>query len=92
VPVARIACQFGTNERAMLDDARQCLSEMIDAVGGRIEHVTESLPGQIVHEVGGARMGNHPRSSVVDDVCRLWDVEMALTVRAARAAVAQVNP
>jgi choline dehydrogenase-like flavoprotein len=33
-----------------------------------------STPGMFVHEVGGARMGADPGSSVVDSWCRTWDV------------------
>ncbi len=35
---------------------------------------TLSTPGMFVHEVGGARMGADPKSSVVDPFCRCWDV------------------
>ncbi len=35
---------------------------------------TLSTPGMFVHEVGGARMGTDPRSSVLDPSCRSWDV------------------
>ena len=35
---------------------------------------TLSTPGMFVHEVGGARMGTDPRSSVVDAQCRCWEV------------------
>jgi choline dehydrogenase-like flavoprotein len=33
-----------------------------------------STPGMFVHEVGGARMGSDPKSSVLDPNCRAWDV------------------
>jgi choline dehydrogenase-like flavoprotein len=36
---------------------------------------TLSTPGMFVHEVGGARMGDDPRSSVVDPFARSWDVK-----------------
>jgi choline dehydrogenase-like flavoprotein len=36
---------------------------------------TLSTPGMFVHEVGGARMGTDPKSSVVDRFCRCWDVK-----------------
>jgi choline dehydrogenase-like flavoprotein len=32
-----------------------------------------STPGMFVHEVGGARMGTDPKTSVVDAYCRTWD-------------------
>jgi choline dehydrogenase-like flavoprotein len=35
---------------------------------------TLSTPGMFVHEVGGARMGSDPKSSVVDPFGRCWDV------------------
>jgi choline dehydrogenase-like flavoprotein len=34
----------------------------------------QSTPGLFVHEVGGARMGTDPRSSVLNPFCRCWDV------------------
>jgi choline dehydrogenase-like flavoprotein len=36
---------------------------------------TLSTPGVFVHEVGGARMGSDPKSSVVDPTCACWDVK-----------------
>lgn len=39
---------------------------------------TLSTPGLFVHEVGGARMGTDPRSSVVDAHCRSWEVRNLL--------------
>jgi choline dehydrogenase-like flavoprotein len=36
---------------------------------------TLSTPGMFVHEVGGARMGSDPKSSVVDPHGRSWDVK-----------------
>ena len=47
-------------------------------VGGFIDSMQKewklSTPGMFVHEVGGARMGADPKSSVVDPFCRCWDV------------------
>lgn len=36
---------------------------------------TLSTPGMFVHEVGGARMGTDPATSVVDPNCAVWGVE-----------------
>ena len=30
--------------------------------------------GQIIHEVGGTRMGDDPRTSVLNQYCQSWDV------------------
>jgi len=35
---------------------------------------TLSTPGMFVHEVGGARMGTDPKTSVVDPFCRCWEL------------------
>lgn len=47
-------------------------------VAGHIQKMQKewklSTPGMFVHEVGGARMGGDPKSSVVDPFCRTWDV------------------
>jgi choline dehydrogenase-like flavoprotein len=47
-------------------------------VSGHIKGMQEewrlSTPGMFAHEVGGARMGTDPKSSVVDPYCRVWDV------------------
>jgi choline dehydrogenase-like flavoprotein len=31
-------------------------------------------PGQIIHEVGGVRMGSDPETSVLNSQCQAWDV------------------
>ena len=31
-------------------------------------------PGSAIHEVGGARMGSDPKTSVVSPFCQCWDV------------------
>lgn len=38
------------------------------------ESWSRSIPGMFVHEVGGARMGTSPKTSVVDPFCRVWEV------------------
>ena len=32
-----------------------------------------STPGLAVHEVGGARMGTNPKTSVVNQFCQVWE-------------------
>jgi choline dehydrogenase-like flavoprotein len=34
-----------------------------------------SIPGLAAHEVGTARMGSDPRSSVLTNFCQAWDVK-----------------
>ncbi len=68
VPVLRIHMSYGENELAMLRDMGEAAAEMLEAAGAR--HVTTQIqagtPGDAIHEVGIARMGNDPRQSVLN--------------------------
>ena len=74
IPVLRITCDWGENEMAMRKDMAQSAADMLDAAGARnIEiydmHAPESLgaePGLGIHEMGTARMGRDPASSVLN--------------------------
>lgn len=76
MPAALINCKYSDNEFSLaLDAAEQC-REMLDALGGR--PVAESLslrPGLSSHEIGGARMGDDPTSSVLNRFNQCWDVK-----------------
>jgi choline dehydrogenase-like flavoprotein len=72
----------------MIDAAGGVVSELEDLVlmppflgkffRGLQNEWTRSTPGLFVHEVGGARMGTDPTSSVVDPFCRCWDAPNVL--------------
>jgi choline dehydrogenase-like flavoprotein len=76
VPLARLDCAHGDNEVAMMRDAVEQCQEMLDAAGFTIWRMnTEaSLPGLASHEVGTARMGDSPGTSVLNSFCQSWDV------------------
>jgi glucoside 3-dehydrogenase (cytochrome c) catalytic subunit len=77
IPVLRFDYRFGDNEKKMARDMADTVEEMLKAAGAeniRIER--EALTeGWSVHEIGTARMGDDPRTSVTDRFCRLHDVE-----------------
>ena len=68
IPILHIDAAFGDNERTMVSDMADTAMEMLEAAGA--EDVTRredmSPPGLAIHEVGTARMGNDPRTSVVN--------------------------
>ena len=68
VPQMRFDVTFRDNEIRMMDDARAEGEKMLRAAG--LLNVTSSrgqhVPGDAIHEMGGARMGNDPRQSVVN--------------------------
>ena len=76
IPVLRFDYRFGDNELKMAQDMAASIEEMLTLAGAEdIEITREPLPaGWSVHEIGTARMGEDPKSSVTDKFCRLHDV------------------
>ena len=76
IPILHIDAAFGDNERTMVSDMADTAMEMLEAAGA--EDVTRredmSPPGLAIHEVGTARMGNDPRTSVVNKWQQAHDV------------------
>jgi len=77
LPVLRFDFTFGENEMKMAKDMAQSLEEMLTLAGAEsIKMTTEPLPpGWSIHEIGTARMGDNPKTSVTDRFCRLHDVK-----------------
>ena len=77
VPTVHIDCAYGENERLMAADQIACLREMAEAAGFEIDgvHPTPAPPGSSSHELGTARMGRDPASSVLNPYNQAWDVE-----------------
>jgi len=77
IPVARISCVHRDNELAMVDDQIDACREILDAANFECTNVPTrlSVPGLAVHEVGTARMGTDPKSSVLNSFCQSWDVK-----------------
>ncbi len=76
IPAARIACAYGENERRMAEDQRRALGEMAAAAGFEVDVSCSELspPGLSVHEMGTARMGADPETSVLNSHNQAWDV------------------
>lgn len=68
IPALRIQCTFGPNEQAILQDVQTTAAEMLEAAGARDITTYDSHlpPGLCIHEMGGARMGRDPRTSVLN--------------------------
>jgi choline dehydrogenase-like flavoprotein len=78
IPVLRVNMTFGDNERAMAKDMATSAAEMLEAAGAK--NVTPNLdlnqvPGWGIHEVGTARMGVDPKTSVLNPFCQAHDVK-----------------
>jgi choline dehydrogenase-like flavoprotein len=77
IPVAHIACRISDNERAMARDQLSTLTEMAHQSGFEVTFQSGTLadPGVCSHEVGTARMGANPRTSVLNSFNQTWDVK-----------------
>jgi len=76
IPVLRMHCTLGENELAMRQDIKTAGAEMLEAAGCTDVQPYEALyrPGEGIHEMGTARMGRDPRTSVLNRWNQLHDV------------------
>ncbi len=74
-PVLAIDCATGENERLMRVDMMNDMAEMLEASGVKNVRVTDSgySPGMGIHEMGTARIGRDPKSSVLNAHNQVWD-------------------
>ncbi len=78
IPVLHIHASYGENEHAMAKPMRQDILEILDAM--KLENPAPpreelSLFGKNIHECGTARMGNDPKTSVVNRFNQVHDVK-----------------
>ena len=68
MPLLEIECEFKENEKNMSKDMANTAAEMLEAAGCRnIEpHLSSRDPGRSIHEMGTARMGRDPRTSMLN--------------------------
>jgi choline dehydrogenase-like flavoprotein len=75
LPVLAVDCELGENERAMRHDMMNDMAETLAAAGVRDVNPYEATyyPGMGIHEMGTARMGRDPRTSVLNRWNQVWD-------------------
>ena len=68
IPTVKIHCAFGENEKALLHDMSIQAAEMLTAAGAREirPFIENNPPGLAIHEMGTARMGRDPKTSVLN--------------------------
>jgi choline dehydrogenase-like flavoprotein len=91
----RIEFTHGPNERTLLSDAQQEARAMVELIGGKMISSTSEpgFGGTSVHEMGGARMGRDPNTSVVNGFNQTHDVaNLFVTDGACMASSACQNP
>ena len=76
-PIALFNVSYGENEHVMLEEARKDAVAMLEAAGCtniNSNPVNLTVPGNRIHEMGSARMGNNPSDSVLNKWCQTHDV------------------
>jgi len=80
IPVLKFHFKFSQEEIQMAKYARETFDEIIRTAGGEPLHKFGpqddwgmAKGGEIIHEVGAARMGSDPTKSVVNANCQAWD-------------------
>jgi choline dehydrogenase-like flavoprotein len=94
-PQLRVEFGFGENERKLMSDAKREAAAMLAAAGGHVLFGSDlaNPGGSAIHEMGGARMGRDPGSSILNARNQAHDVpNLFVTDGAAMASSACQNP
>ena len=75
LPVLKIDCATGENERLMRRDMQVDMAELLEQSGVKDVGVYDAgyFPGMGIHEMGTARMGKDPKTSVLNSHNQVWD-------------------
>ena len=95
VAALRIHCSYGPNERAQMAEAVTSAVEMLEAAGATsIEPFRDHVdPGLVIHEMGTARMGRDPKTSVLNGWNQSHDIgNLFVTDGACMASSGNQNP
>lgn len=93
--VLAIDCELKENEKKMRVDMMNDAAEMLERAG--VKNVNkwdgDGTPGRGIHEMGTARMGKDPKTSVLNGQNQVWDAKnVFVTDGACMTSAACVNP
>src|SRR6185295_373636 len=75
IPALNVSMSYGDNEHAMAQQMMEDAVEMFKAA--KLEDVQgfnhPVTPGSVIHEMGTARMGRDPKTSVLNGHNQVWD-------------------
>jgi choline dehydrogenase-like flavoprotein len=95
IPAVKIQVQWRENELAVLKDMQVTAAEMLEASGAKDIHTYDEkcAPGLTIHEMGTARMGRDPKTSVLNSHNQAHDLKnLFLTDGACMVSSSCVNP
>jgi choline dehydrogenase-like flavoprotein len=80
IPVLRFHFKWSEDEILQAKHMQETFQQIIEAAGGKVLYKSGaednwgiSRGGEIIHEVGAARMGDNPKTSVLNPYCQAWD-------------------
>jgi len=81
IPTLRFHWKWSKHELNQARHMQHTFRDIIEAMGGTVTSTVHddgadaiAAPGQIIHEVGGAIMGDDPSRSVLNQYCQSWEV------------------
>jgi choline dehydrogenase-like flavoprotein len=95
MPLIAVNCEFKENEKAMFEDVGVTAKEMLDAAGYKDITIEGemSFPGNANHEMGIARMGKDPKTSVLNAFNQMHEVpNVFITDGSCMTSASCVNP
>ncbi len=68
IPILKVSVEWSENEKRLWQDGREQAAAMLEAAGAKDVALNGeySFPGQCIHETGAARMGDNPKTSVLN--------------------------
>ena len=95
LPTLNIHCLHRENEKIMREDFKNQAAVMLEAAGGQNVEIYDGVdyPGFGIHEMGTARMGHDPKTSVLNKWNQCHDVKnLFITDGACMTSASCVNP
>jgi choline dehydrogenase-like flavoprotein len=95
LPVLAMDVEIKDNEHKMRVDMMNDAAEMLEKAGIKDVHTYDSgyYPGMGIHEMGTARMGRDPKTSVLNEWNQVWDAKnVFVTDGACMTSASCVNP
>ena len=82
IPVLKFHFKWSQDEILQAKHMQETFQQIIQTMGGVVTHAEGAennwgiaRGGQIIHEVGATKMGDNPKTSVLNQYCQAWDMK-----------------